>query len=221
MPSILCIETSSNICSVAIEEKNELYFKDSISGFNHAEHLSALIQSCLSAAGLSLAKLDAIAISDGPGSYTGLRIGASTAKGLCYALKIPLISISTLKSIAYACKDIEKNFLGLYWPMIDARRMEVYHSVYDGELNALYQPTNGIITDEGFNQFSDRNDILLCGDGAIKAKEVLNLRAIEVGAHAKYLCKLAQIAFENSEFQNIESYQPFYLKQANITTSVK
>lgn len=221
MPSILCIETSSNICSVAIEVNQELYFKESVSGFNHSEHLSSLIQSCLQSAEISLNKLDAIALSDGPGSYTGLRIGASTAKGICYALNIPLIAISTLKSIALACKSIEKDFSGLYWPMIDARRMEVYHSVYDNELNELYQPINGVITDEGFNRFTERKDILLCGDGAMKAKEILNLKAIDVSAHAKYLCKLAQIAFEKNEFQNIESYQPFYLKQANITVSVK
>lgn len=221
MPSILCIETSSNICSVAIEVNQVVYFKESVSGFNHSEHLSTLIQSCLHSADISLNKLDAIALSDGPGSYTGLRIGASTAKGICYSLNIPLIAISTLKSIALACKSFEKDFTGLYWPMIDARRMEVYHSVYDNELNELFQPINGIITEEGFNRFTERKDILLCGDGAMKANEILNLKAIDVNAHAKYLCKLAQIAFENNEFQNIESYQPFYLKQANITISVK
>ncbi len=220
MPSILCIETSAAICSVAIIHNDEIYASESPKIQAHAEVLSALSDECLSKAGISYNNIDAIAISEGPGSYTGLRIGTSTAKGLCFALNIPLIPISTLKTIAFAALERE-NLKGPIWPMIDARRMEVYHCLFNAQLEPLILINNGIITDNDFRPSEVTAQTVICGDGALKAKDILGLRYVDVYANASSMCKLALDAFQKSEFANLERFEPFYLKAANITSSLK
>ncbi len=197
----------------------KLFMAESTFEQNHAEALSSLIQECLDNAGIPVDKLDAIALSNGPGSYTGLRIGASTAKGICFALNIPLIPVDTLKSMAAALLAGEPDWKGLIWPMTDARRMEVYHAVFDAKLNQLSKPVNAIWGEAGFNPFPDRNDIVICGDGSDKLKNVLSLPYRIIHPHAKHLCNAAEEAFLKAEFADVDTYQPFYLKQANITTS--
>jgi len=219
MPTILCIETSSAICSVAIIHQGAIYTSKSTKSQAHAEILANLIQDNLKDAGIQIKDLQAIAISEGPGSYTGLRIGTSTAKGLCFALGIPLIPISTLKIIARAA--LEMGEWELIWPMMDARRMEVYHCVFNRQLNALSTVENGIITDEGFRPAIVTNDTLLCGDGAPKASEILHLPVADVHADAATMCLLAEDMYIAGKFADLEGFEPFYLKQANITSSKK
>ncbi len=185
----------------------------------HAEILMGLINTCMHQAGLAMKELDAIALSGGPGSYTGLRIGCSTAKGLCYGLKIPLIVIDTLKIAAAAAKN--KNETGTYyWAMTDARRMEVYHAVFDPELGQLTPTQSGIITEEGFvPEVVNSQTVILCGDGAAKAAPVLQLEEAEVVANASAMCEPAKKAYLDKVFADLAYYEPFYLKQANITVS--
>jgi tRNA threonylcarbamoyladenosine biosynthesis protein TsaB len=216
MPFILCIETSSAICSVALTDGEAKWCKESNKTQAHAEVLTSLIQDCLHEAEISFNQLNAIAISQGPGSYTGLRIGTSTAKGLCFALGIPLIAINTLKLIASAAVD--RGSMHLVWPMIDARRMEVYHCVYDHQLNALTEMQNGIITEPGFRPELIDNRTVICGDGAAKAVDILQLPYVDVHAHAETMCSLAIQDYHSGFFVDLQSYEPFYLKQANITS---
>jgi len=219
--NILCIESSSQICSVAISGNQEVFFIESETAQNHAESLVSLIQDCLTLAKLTIKDIHAVAISSGPGSYTGLRIGTSTAKGICFAMNIPLISIDTLRSIAYGARAIEGLSDGLIWPMVDARRMEVYHCVFDCELNRLTEVKNGIIGEDGFTPAVVDSKTLVCGDGAEKAEFLLGLRRIVNVPHAKWMCEQAQRKFSLQEFEDLEKFEPFYLKFANITVSNK
>lgn len=217
MPAILCIETTSAVCSAALTHNGQIFYSESTRPQAHAEVLSGLLQDCLQKGGLTFKDLKAVAISEGPGSYTGLRIGTSTAKGLCFALGIPLINIGTLKIIASVTREQCQG--KLLWAMIDARRMEVYHCVFDEHLNALTKVDNGIITDMGFvPEMVDQNTVL-CGDGAAKAAPILNLEYIEGQANASALCGLAVEAFHDKRFADLASFEPFYLKQANITAA--
>jgi tRNA threonylcarbamoyladenosine biosynthesis protein TsaB len=219
--NILCIESSCQLCSVSISIKQEVFSVESKLAQNHAETLLGLIHDCLELANLSINDIQAVAISSGPGSYTGLRIGTSTAKGICFALGIPLISIDTLRSVAYGAKTIGNVSEGLIWPMIDARRMEVYHSVFDLDLNNLTEVKNGIIVDDGFVPAIVDAKTVICGDGAEKAELVLGLRRINITPHAKWLCEQAQQKYSLQDFENLEKFEPFYLKFANITVSNK
>jgi tRNA threonylcarbamoyladenosine biosynthesis protein TsaB len=216
MPSILCIETSSQVCSVALATQGHIFYKESPKPQAHAEALAGLVKDCLAEAGMQFKDLQAIAISEGPGSYTGLRIGTSLAKGLCFALGIPIIPVSTLKIIAYTA--LQQGAKGHIWPMIDARRMEVYHAVFNQGLNILTPVSNGIITDEGFVPYVVDGQTSICGDGADKAQEVLKLKLIHVHLNASSMCPLALQAYLDKQFADLMAFEPFYLKQANITT---
>jgi len=219
--NLLCIESSYHICSVAISSNGEVFTSESDTVQNHAESLMALIQDCLDQAKLSLGDLNAVAISSGPGSYTGLRIGTSTAKGICFALNIPLISIDTLYAIAFGASCVEDVSGCFIWPMIDARRMEVYHCVFDSNLNVVADVTNGIVEGVGFVPELIQSNTMICGDGAVKAESILGLRKVNVVQHAKWLCRPAEIKYSNLDFEDLEKFEPFYLKFANITTSNK
>ncbi len=219
--NLLCIESSYHICSVSISANGNIFSSESVAVQNHAESLMALIQDCLNQANVTLEELNAVAISSGPGSYTGLRIGTSTAKGICFALDIPLIAIDTLYSLAYAASCVEDLSDCFIWPMIDARRMEVYHCVFDSSLNAVTEVTNGIINDSGFVPQLIKSNTVICGDGADKASSILGLRKINVVQHAKYLCKAAEQKYSNLDFEDLEKFEPFYLKFANITSANK
>lgn len=213
---ILCLETSAQICSVSVVTESGVFHSVSDTIQNHAEVLMHLIQGCLDKSGTGMKDITAIAISDGPGSYTGLRIGSSTAKGLCYALQVPLIKVSTLKALAKAALDqTDKSTI---WPMIDARRMEVYHGIYNRELATLQAINNGIIDQDGFvPTWLMPNDTIICGDGGEKASQFLGISFLPIAPRSAYLCPLAAEAWQSKDFADIVSYEPYYLKQANIT----
>jgi tRNA threonylcarbamoyladenosine biosynthesis protein TsaB len=219
MVNILNIETATKNCSVSISANGVLltYKEISEEQFNHAEKLHVFIKDVISEAGLLLNDIDAIAVSKGPGSYTGLRIGVSAAKGLCYALDIPLISIDTLAVLAQAIK-IES---GVIVPMIDARRMEVFTQTFNHNQQSIKDAIALIIDDSSFNDVLD--DIHLVGDGALKCKEVLKSSKFIyhdniIYPSAKQMCKLSFDKYNNKQFEDVAYFEPFYLKDFMLTT---
>jgi|ERR1700757_842098 len=219
MPThLLCIETATTICSVCITADDKiLAHKEINNGFSHAENLHVFIQDVLKEANLSINQLNAVAISKGPGSYTGLRIGVSTAKGLCYALQIPLISIDTLQSMAYAIASTKKED-ALYCPMLDARRMEVYCAIYDKNVETI-TPVNALVVDEkSIDIFNLNKTIYFFGDGMPKVKQLLqnNNKALfieDVVPSAKNMATLAFTKFLKKTFEDVAYFEPFYLKE--------
>lgn len=226
MPIILNIETSTDVCSICVSNGLEvLAIRETDESYVHASKVTVFIQECLSEANLTLIDIDAVALSKGPGSYTALRIGASTAKGICYALDKPLIAIDTLQSLALASRDKEQNEGAIYCPMIDARRMEVYTALFDAS-NALIQQTNALIVDKSaFGQyFSKKQDIIFSGNGADKCKNVLqssNAHFSSVLCSATNLIPLAIMAYEKTDFEDMAYFSPDYHKPPNITTPKK
>ena len=216
--NILCIETSAALCSVAVIKEDQQFYLESELSMAHSEVLMGLVMDCLDKAGCKMNELNAIALSGGPGSYTGLRIGCSSVKGLCFGLNIPLIVIDTLKIIANAAKKKTTDYTQ-YWAMIDARRMEVYHAVFDQNLNQITQTVSAVLSDEDFKPNNLSTQVILCGDGASKSTNILNLPDANVVANAESMCDLAKQAYLNSEFKELAYFEPFYLKQANITVS--
>jgi tRNA threonylcarbamoyladenosine biosynthesis protein TsaB len=216
---ILCIETSTTVCSVALTDNNlVLDFREVNEGFNHAEKLTVFISEVLQSASVNIKDLDAVAVSSGPGSYTGLRIGVSVAKGICFAIDKPLISISTLELMALiASKNIKEKILNqLFCPMIDARRMEVYCALYDKDLNCISPPTAVIVTDEFFYDKSNKNSIAFFGDGAEKCRAVFKDNFVfipDIFPSAKFMAELATNKFEARQFENLAMFEPFYLKE--------
>ena len=212
MPNILLIETSAEICSVAIECDGDIVdLQESREAMQHASHLPRYIESAMKTISAKGIKLDAVAVSAGPGSYTGLRIGVSTAKGLCYALGCKLIAIDTLKTIA----SIHQHTTGLICPVIDARRMEVYTAMYDSNLNPISLAEAKIIDE---NSYADINQpICFCGSGAEKMSKVItNPHAkfdTEARPTATLMVKLAEEAYANQKFEDVAYYEPFYLKE--------
>lgn len=217
MALILCIETATTNCSVALSDGGRVLAEKSVNeGYSHAEKLTLMIMDVLSDAGKTLAQTDAIAVSSGPGSYTGLRIGVSTAKGLCYGLDKPLISISTLEAMANGMKA-ESNG-ALLCPMIDARRMEVYCALFDKDLKCLQVP-QAIIVDENFlAEERKSNSLLLAGDGADKCESLFagesSIRILKnFYPEARFMAVLAESKWKADDFENVGLYEPFYLKE--------
>ncbi len=228
--SILCIETATKMCSVAILNSDGNIFWVEENANKHISHLTAFIETCLKNANVSMQDLKAVAVSSGPGSYTALRAGISSAKGLCFALDIPLISVNTLESLAHAAFLEEKNLEAIYTPCIDARRDEIYtaHYVFDAETNGLKEieaPNAHIVTEDSFRNIliNDRK-IVLSGDGAEKTKRLLNY-SNTIDAHifcsAKNLLHLAAQKFSKNIFEDLAAFTPFYLKPPNITVPKK
>jgi len=215
MALILGIETATKNCSVALfEDGIVIAEKESISdGYTHAEQLTSFIQDVIGSANITLNKVEAVALSMGPGSYTGLRIGTSTAKGLCYALDIPLISISTLKAMAFAMSKNEKS--AIFCPMIDARRMEVFSALYDVDNKQIRGVQADVVDENTYAEFL-RNEILFFGDGSLKCQEIINHKNAKFieGIHpsAKNLGILAKAKFENKDFEDVAYFEPYYLK---------
>jgi tRNA threonylcarbamoyladenosine biosynthesis protein TsaB len=219
MSLILQIETATTVCSVALSENGSILSYKEIQQRNvHAEVITLFIDEVLKTAGKQYHELSAVAVSCGPGSYTGLRIGISVTKGLCYSLDIPFIAIETLEAMADGV--IAENTFDdevLLCPMIDARRMEVFTAVFDGKGNRI-QPTSAEIIDE--NSFADllkANKIIFFGDGAAKCSEVLgvNLNAqiiTEFQNSARYLTKKATEKFQAKDFEDTAYFEPYYLK---------
>ena len=227
MAIILHLETATPVCSVALAKDGQLLSLREINGgYTHSENLTNFISQVCNEAGISLNQLDAIAVSAGPGSYTGLRIGASTAKGLCYAMQKPLIAIDTLKSLT-ACLIASEKFdpLTLFVPMIDARRMEVYYAVYNQALDEINPPDAMVIDTSSFSALTSERSIVLFGDGSSKCKSVLGdrkkIKFSDVTLSASGMIKLSQDKFLRNAFENVSLFEPFYLKEAAIGKVVK
>lgn len=227
---ILHIETATDICSVALSNGPVLIEeRKAPSGRRHSELTTVLIDAILCNQNISIGQLSAVCVSKGPGSYTGLRVAYSVAKGLCYSLDIPLIEVSTLQSLAMACTPLlekpKKDHLIL--PMIDARRMEAYIAIYDQNSNLVLAPTAHILTDQSFSNFYQKEKlayIYICGDAAEKALKVLpkeKTKKIDVFCDAKHLVLPAYRHFKDQKFSNLTVVEPFYLKSPNITKSTK
>ena len=226
MPLILCLETATKSCSVSLGQKGKvLALKESLDEkYSHSENLTLFIEDVCKEAKVRLQDVDAIAVSKGPGSYTGLRIGVSTAKGLCYALDKPLIAINTLEAMAVQMhKPLRKESFGqatshksLFMPMIDARRMEVYCTLYDEEMKEIKKTSAEIIDENSFADLLQNNKIYFFGDGAAKCREkISHPNAIFVdGIHpsARFMISLAENFFAEGKFEDVAYFEPFYLK---------
>ena len=213
---ILHIETSSKNCSVAISDGEDLLCvcEEVSENYKQSESLHTFVEWALEGAEITLQDLDAVSLGMGPGSYTGLRIGASSAKGFCYGLKIPLIAVNSLETMIEPF--LSQNFDYII-PLLDARRMEVYTAVFDGNSGKMLTETEAKILDEtSFQEFKDKK-VIFVGDGASKAKEIFQLPEAEFNADvypsAKYLIRKAVGKFNNKEFENVAYFEPFYLKE--------
>jgi tRNA threonylcarbamoyladenosine biosynthesis protein TsaB len=211
---------------VAIGIDGKCVFEKSLSeNFRHSAQLAPMIIDAMLNAGLDKASLSAIAVSHGPGSYTGLRVGASTAKGFAYSLGIPIIAIPTLKSLAFGIRN-EIDSADCIMPTIDARRMEVYTSVYSNTLE-LIQPAQAlVITKQSLEEISSGcHHLVICGNGASKCKDAItameHIRILPSKCDASNLCYLAHEKLEIGDIEDLSGYVPFYLKQPNITKPKK
>ncbi len=221
MVSILNIETSTTVCSVSVAVDGDIVAtKEQNTGYTHAENLTTFIDDVLCDANLKLSKMDAIAISSGPGSYTGLRIGVSTAKGLCYALNKPLIAVDTLRYLANMVvqQNVDKfDEMTLFCPMIDARRMEVYCGLYNLD-NEEVQPISALIIDDNsFANILERHNVIFFGNGANKCRSVFDnvdnatvMDGMELSA--KGMGEPSYNMYLNKNFMDVAYYEPFYLK---------
>lgn len=222
---ILAIETSTKTCSVSLFANEVLLGStDLFIEKSHASHLMVVIDNLLDYSGISRQELNAVAVSSGPGSYTGLRIGTSTAKGLCFALEIPLIGVSTLQALVATYAPLYPTHF-LFAPMIDARRMEVYTALFDSQLSPL-MPDQALIIDEDFLQNDiPENNIVLLGDGAPKTFDLLShpnfLKPTQNLPSAIGVGKIAFQKFINRQFENLAYFEPFYLKDYKATKAKK
>jgi tRNA threonylcarbamoyladenosine biosynthesis protein TsaB len=221
MSLILQIETATASCSVALAKDGKPVALKEINQRNiHAEVITVFIEELLNTAAVAYSHLDAIAVSCGPGSYTGLRIGISTAKGLCFALDKPLIAIETLEAMAAGVRHSEgynENDKALLCPMIDARRMEVFTAVFDADGNRITPTKAEIVTAESFERLLECNKILFFGDGAEKCKALLgeNPNAVFLPGFinsAAYLSEKAFEKFSQRDFEDVGYFEPYYLK---------
>lgn len=220
MPVILNIETSSKFCSVAlsIEGYAEFHIEDD-KEMNHASALAPMVERCLEELKKKELKLDAVAVSIGPGSYTGLRIGLSLAKGLCFGLDIPLITVPTLKILATKAmfRHFDLDATELLVPLIDARRMEVYTAAYDFSLNEVLPPQPMIIDENSFSELSKNRKLVFIGNAVPKCKEVIKAGNVYWSGNAEPLAldmvALAEMAFRKKEFADVAYAVPEYLKE--------
>ncbi len=218
---ILYLETSSKNCSVAVSDGEKLLcITEEVSeNYKQSESLHTFVEWALEGAEISLKDLDAICLGKGPGSYTGLRIGAASAKGFCYGLNIPLVAVNSLESMK---EPFLKQNYDLVIPLVDARRMEVYTAVYDGDSGEELVPTEAKVLDENsFEEFKDKK-ILFVGDGAKKFQDLLSISGggfltadfnESVYPSAQYLVKKTLEKIKNKDFEDIAYFEPFYLKE--------
>lgn len=236
MANILALETATRNCSVAIFDDDRLIaIKEEGGAYSHAEKLQVFIDEALKQAGISPKKLDAVAISEGPGSYTGLRIGTSTAKGICYAMNKPLLSISTLHTMAAGALDfLSKQPDGLsnveaLCPMIDARRMEVYAAIFDPDLRLLRPIAADIIEEsDQYAAYCKKGSLYYFGDGAGKCRELFEkqpglefLQTDQPLPSARHMGTLAVEKYTNKTWENTAYFEPFYLKEFMTTRPKK
>lgn len=215
MARILSIETSTPVCSVAVHDSGSLLSLCEITESGaHAERLMQLVVDVVEKAGLELTNLDGIAVSEGPGSYTGLRIGVSTAKGLAFGLNLPLISINTLQALASAVNPEEGAFI---IPVLDARRMEVYREVFDSNFISVSKLDSEVLEEGAFQNFFEKGRVYFIGDALEKVKTVVSSEnaqfVSDLTVSAAHLGKLAFIKFQNQDFADLAYFVPNYLKE--------
>lgn len=216
---ILQLETATTMCSVALASNGELLALKELNERNvHASQITLFIEEVMKAAGKTYKDLDAVSVSKGPGSYTGLRIGVSTAKGLCYGLDIPLISVDTLRAMAVGLleKYPDIHSKTLLCPMIDARRMEVYTALFDTDLNPVEAVSAKILDEQSFDKYLANHQVIFFGDGAGKCQPLYsnhpNYRFEEFENSAAHLSTISLKKLVNGEIENMAYFEPFYLK---------
>ncbi|MBR2006792.1 MAG: tRNA (adenosine(37)-N6)-threonylcarbamoyltransferase complex dimerization subunit type 1 TsaB [Alistipes sp.] len=231
MSLILCIETGTDICSVGLSRDGELIsLRESDEGRDHARNVALFVDELLRENDIAAEELSAVAVGMGPGSYTGLRIGVSFAKGLCYGLQIPLVAVGSLDSmVQVAREDHEAGIIDVdNWsdvvlcPMVDARRMEVYTQLFDAQGQPLNEVKAEIVTEESFKEWRNERQLVIFGNGAAKCREVLSdATYINVTPSARGLAALAHQRFEAGQTEDIAYFEPFYLKDFIIIPSKK
>jgi tRNA threonylcarbamoyladenosine biosynthesis protein TsaB len=219
---ILNIETATAVCSIALAKDGQLLgVKESNTKNNHSSVLTLFIDDVIKGANVSLSDIEAIAVSEGPGSYTGLRIGVAAAKGLCYALEKPLIGVNTLHAMANGMSHrdslVHPASTTLYCPMIDARRMEVFCAIFDKKGKDVRETRAEIIDESSFLQYLERSKIVFAGDGALKCKSILDKYPNAVflddfQPSAKFMIPLSEEKFLKKRFEDLAYFEPYYLK---------
>ena len=229
MALILNIETTTEVCSVALSNNGVLIeLMESDEEKAHASKLTPLIQLILKKNNITPQQLDAVAVSKGPGSYTGLRIGVSVAKGLCYSLNKPLIAVSTLQTLSwkvtqtYQKNNLLSDKLMLFCPMMDARRMEVYTAFFDINNKVVRKVSADIIDENSYLGMLDKQQVVFFGNGAEKCKPFIshsNAKFIDgIANSSQYMIALSEEAFKNKIFEDVAYFEPFYLKEFMTTT---
>lgn len=232
MSLILCIETGTDVCSVGLAENGELVALRESCGRDHARNVAVYVDELLRERDIDADEIDAIAVGKGPGSYTGLRIGVSFAKGLCYGLRKPLIAIGSLDALVEVARedaeagivDVEDFERATLCPMVDARRMEVYTQLFNGRGEALGEVEAKIIDEQSFAaEIAAAEEFVIFGNGAAKCTGTLSAKAklIEVVPSARGLARLAQEALDAGRTEDVAYFEPFYLKNFVVTTSKK
>lgn len=233
MALILSIETGTDICSVALANDGELMaLRESDEGRDHAKKVAVFVDELLKETGVQPNDLDAIAVGKGPGSYTGLRIGVSFAKGMCYALSIPLIAVGSLEALTeVAREDYDAGILDIEdddWakarlcPMVDARRMEVYTQVFDNGGRALSEVVAEVVEETSFKQWREEGRLVIFGNGAVKCSEPLgDALLVSVSPSARGIVRLAEEMFNCGKFEDLAYFEPFYLKDFIVIPSKK
>ncbi|GMN11982.1 tRNA (adenosine(37)-N6)-threonylcarbamoyltransferase complex dimerization subunit type 1 TsaB [Croceitalea sp. MTPC9] len=221
MTKIINLETATTNCSVSISVDGKLVSvkEENTPNYSHSEQLHIFIKEALEEASFSFADIDAIAVSKGPGSYTGLRIGVSAAKGLCFSLDLPLISIPTLESMSHQIK-VEPNEVII--PVLDARRMEVYSCVFNHSHHKIRETKAEVIDENSFEEFSGYKKVHFLGSGAEKIETLLDHPNFkfhkEVIPSSKEMAKLSQKKFEVNDFEDVAYFEPYYLKDFILQT---
>lgn len=226
---ILSIETTTRSCSVCLSKDGQAWIVREVqSQSGHAEQLTLFIQEVMKIANLDLKELDAIAVSQGPGSYTGLRIGVSTVKGLCYALDKPMLAIDTLQALAFGAIQDDYNPKAAYVALMDARRMDAYVGVYNADFEVLKAPYFATLAPTSFDVLLENpkiNEVVLVGDAIEKYQDICTTNPLKISAvqlpSARYLSWLAYVAYQAQEFVDVAYFEPFYLKKPNITKPKK
>ena len=232
MALILNIETSTEVCSVALARDGVVvHSRENLTGQNHAMLVTVFIEELLAESNLTIVQLDAVAVSGGPGSYTGLRIGVSVAKGICYASRLPLIAITSLEAMAHHVihhpdrYQLPKTDNVVFCPMVDARRMEVYTAFYDKEGKQVRGIQADIIDHQSYLPFLENNYVLFFGNGSAKCREAINHpNAIFINGiitWAENMIPLSERDFQLQKFVDVAYYEPFYLKDFIATIPVK
>lgn len=224
MPIILNIETSTDICSICLSQDGAVTaIRETERSYSHSEVIAVFIEECVKEAELKMQDIDAVSVSQGPGSYTALRIGAATAKGICFALSIPLISVGTLDALKNSVIEQAGNN-DLIIPMIDARRKEVYRSVYDSTGNIIAAVEPIILDSNTFIEYNQYDRLLFCGDGVAKSKDILGIKNgsfFDEECSSRHMITHSEEKFAKNLYEDISYFEPFYYKGPNITVQKK